>query len=74
MVVVANKADIVDERVFTSDDVRDVGERLEATVLETSAKTDLNVELAFNSLVERLVEIHQDMLLQKKKKRACILL
>lgn len=54
MVLVGNKADLEDERQVTAQEGIDAGRHYKAPVLETSAKTRMNVEEAFYQLVREI--------------------
>lgn len=54
VVLLGNKSDL--DRKFTLADLEDFGKSVGCETLETSAKTGLNVELAFSTLGGKLVE------------------
>jgi small GTP-binding protein len=54
VIILGNKADL--ERRFTLTELQDFGKSVGCTVLETSAKTGQNVELAFNEMGKKLLE------------------
>merc|ERR1711991_993772 len=54
MVLVGNKADLEDERQVTGQEGIDMGRNYNCPVLETSAKTRVNVEEAFYQLVREI--------------------
>lgn len=54
MVLVGNKADLEDERQVTVQEGIDCGRLYKSPVLETSAKTRINVEEAFYQLVREI--------------------
>ncbi|CUS02209.2 Small GTP-binding protein [Candidatus Promineifilum breve] len=54
LIVLANKADLVDERVITDEQLCAVAHELQAPLFFTSAKTGDQVESAFTLLADRL--------------------
>jgi len=54
VILLANKSDL--PRSFTLEDVRSFGSSVGCEVLETSAKTGDNVEVAFSSLAAKMLE------------------
>jgi len=55
VLILANKSDL--ERKFSMDELRSVASPLKCEVLETSAKTGLNVEAAFQSISKKILEV-----------------
>mmetsp|Transcript_1768 Transcript_1768/g.6321 ORF Transcript_1768/g.6321 Transcript_1768/m.6321 type:complete len:188 (+) Transcript_1768:85-648(+) len=74
IVLAANKADMEGDRVISSAEVQELAARLGVQCFETSALANTNVEEAFGALVERLVQLHQNDISTKKKKKVCIIL
>jgi len=56
-VILANKADLMDEAVVSEDQLKYVGTQLNAPFIYTSAKTGQNVELAFKYLAKWMLGI-----------------
>jgi Fe2+ transport system protein B len=54
VIILGNKADL--EKKFTLSELEAVGGSLGCQVLETSAKTGLNVEVAFSEMGKKLME------------------
>jgi len=54
VIILANKADL--EKKITLSEVEEFGKEVGCTVFETSAKTGLNVELAFQEIGKKLLE------------------
>lgn len=52
IIVLGNKSDLVEKRMVTNDEARDFCRALGFPYLPTSAKTDLNVEVAFRHLAQ----------------------
>ena len=50
LIIVANKADLVEDRVISADEGKKLAASWKASYIETSAKTGQNVELAFTTL------------------------
>jgi len=50
MTLLANKVDLVNQRVVTDDDIAKVAESYKAAWIATSAKTGVNVESGFQKL------------------------
>mmetsp|Transcript_23259 Transcript_23259/g.32521 ORF Transcript_23259/g.32521 Transcript_23259/m.32521 type:complete len:203 (-) Transcript_23259:414-1022(-) len=54
--IVGNKADLIKDKKVSSDEALDFGKKFGIDVVETSAKTATNVDVAFNRLGEQLIE------------------
>ncbi|MFX0102512.1 MAG: hypothetical protein ACFFCS_23295 [Candidatus Hodarchaeota archaeon] len=54
--VIGTKADLEDDRAVTKGELEALGERLNATTWEVSAKTGQNVEELFDTVIEELIE------------------
>jgi len=54
VIILANKSDL--DKQFTSAELKAFGDSISCSVLETSAKTGLNVEAAFSAISRTLVE------------------
>lgn len=55
-VVVGNKCDLPQSRKVTKDEILEFEKKTGLKVIETSAKSNYQVELAFKSIVELLIE------------------
>jgi len=55
MVLVGNKADMRDQRVVKEGEAQETAKQLGIPYVETSAKTGMNIELAFNTVVKQLI-------------------
>lgn len=55
VLILGNKADL--EKAFTFEELESFGASVNCPVMETSAKTGLNVERAFSEIGKRLVEV-----------------
>jgi GTPase SAR1 family protein len=55
VVILANKSDL--DKRFPLDEVVSLASSLKCDVLETSAKTGLNVEVAFGSISRKILEV-----------------
>lgn len=53
--IAANKSDLEDQRTVTREDGRDLAERLNASFVETSAKTNTNVEKVFEDICRDVI-------------------
>ena len=53
--IAANKSDLADQRTVTREDGRDLAERLNASFVETSAKTNTNVEKMFEDICRDVI-------------------
>ncbi len=54
MILVANKADLNDQRVVSSSEAQELGKQLKVEVIEASAKTRMNVDQSFHQLVRTI--------------------
>lgn len=57
VMILANKADLVEQRVVTEEDLRPLSEKYRAPFVVTSAKTGQNVEAGFASLAAAVVKV-----------------
>lgn len=73
MVLVGNKSDLERERQVTILEAREIARRLGCEYVETSARTGLNVENSYCSLV-RQIRARNGRLEKPHKKRRCTLL
>jgi len=55
MVIVGNKADMRDQRVVKEVEAQEIAKTLNIPYIETSAKTGMNIETAFNAVVKQLI-------------------
>jgi Ras-related protein Rab-1A len=55
MLLVGNKCDLDQKRAVPEDDAKEMAERFQMEFVETSARNAINVESAFEKIVERLV-------------------
>ncbi|XP_033629127.1 ras-related protein R-Ras2-like [Asterias rubens] len=54
MILVANKADLNDQRAVSSSEAQELGKQLKVEVIEASAKTRMNVDQSFHQLVRTI--------------------
>ncbi|KAL6079365.1 putative transforming protein Ras-1 [Balamuthia mandrillaris] len=82
MVLVGNKADLVEERVVTTEEGRALAEKLGCKFFETSAKENKNVGYAFDAIVSEIKAYRaaeaepatpEPKTKQKSKRRGCAL-
>ena len=75
MILVANKADLEDERTVSTADGKELSSQLKIPYIETSAKQRTNVDPAFHDLVRAIRRFNNARSEQpKKKKRMCIIM
>ncbi|XP_038073846.1 ras-related protein R-Ras2-like [Patiria miniata] len=81
MILVANKADLINQRVVSGEEAQALGKQLKLEVIEASAKTRMNVDQAFHQLVRTIrkfqAEENPPMLQpsgKSEKKSCCTLL
>ncbi|XP_022103006.1 ras-related protein R-Ras2-like [Acanthaster planci] len=81
MILVANKADLINQRVVCGEEAQELGKQLKVDVIEASAKTRMNVDQAFHQLVRTIrkfqAEENPPMLRtssKREKKPCCTLL
>ena len=55
-IALANKVDLKEERAVMPEDIKDFESKTNIPVYEVSAKSGVNIELAFKSIVDFLVE------------------
>ena len=68
LVVIGNKCDYVQEvREVTEEMKRKLEEKIGMKIIETSAKNNINIEEAFDSLVNNLIGIHSSNKFEKNK-------
>jgi small GTP-binding protein len=73
VVICANKCDLQDEILISRDEYDDISKKFGGPVLETSAKTDVGINEAFDSLLETIIEKRNTVPKSKKKRRCTIL-
>mmetsp|Transcript_28542 Transcript_28542/g.50253 ORF Transcript_28542/g.50253 Transcript_28542/m.50253 type:complete len:206 (+) Transcript_28542:72-689(+) len=64
--IVGNKADLIEDKKVNSEEALAMGEKHGIHVIETSAKTADNVDMAFNRLGEKLIETRGDVAEKKR--------
>ncbi|XP_075033995.1 ras-related protein Rab-37 isoform X3 [Mixophyes fleayi] len=85
IMLLGNKSDVTNGRVIRTEDGESLAKEYGIPFMETSAKTGLNVELAFTAVAKELkqrtshqseptFQIHQFIESQKKKSGCCVLL
>jgi len=76
MVLVGNKCDLEMERTVSTADAQELARNMKLPYLEASAKTRINVDLAFFDLVRaiRTAQFVPDKDIKKKKKKKCTIL
>ena len=75
MILVANKADLEDERSVSSNDGKELASQLKIPYIETSAKNRTNVDQAFHDLVRAIRKFNNlTQAAPKKKKRMCVIM
>lgn len=66
MVLVGNKCDLIDQRVVTKEIAETKANQLSLAYFETSAKDNINVDLAFTSLLEQITHKYQVILTDER--------
>ena len=56
IVLIGNKCDLEDERQVTTEEGQELADAYGLSFFETSAKTDVNVNMAFNSSLEEIAK------------------
>ena len=68
LVIIGNKCDVLqEERKVTEEMKRKLEEEIGMKIIETSAKNNINIEEAFDSLVNNLIGIHSSNKFEKNK-------
>lgn len=76
VIVLGNKCDLDDERQVKEEDRLNMEHQLQCQVIETSAKTNLNIDKAFEELVKEAMKIYPELNEEQKegrRGRACII-
>jgi len=74
MVLVGNKCDLNDQRVISTENGTDCAKRFACEFLEASAKTRVNVEQIFHTLIKQINKLSPPVKGPSTKKKGCILL
>eukprot|EP01120_Amphizonella_sp_Union-15-10_P009793 TRINITY_DN378_c0_g1_i1.p1 TRINITY_DN378_c0_g1~~TRINITY_DN378_c0_g1_i1.p1 ORF type:complete len:212 (-),score=52.58 TRINITY_DN378_c0_g1_i1:59-628(-) len=78
MVLVGNKCDLSDQRVITTDQGEALAKKFNATFLESSAKTKVNIEQVFYDLIRQINKVNGsgkgEVKKVAKRKRGCNIL
>jgi Ras-related protein Rap-1A len=74
IVLCANKCDLVDDRIISEEECEEAAIYYNATLFETSAMTDKNIQESFMCLFEKVIEKRECSSKYKKKKRRCNIL
>lgn len=72
MVLVGNKCDLIDQRVISKEMAETKAKQLSLAYFETSAKDNINVDLAFISLLEEITHKYQVILTEEKSENSLI--
>jgi GTPase SAR1 family protein len=73
-VLAATKCDLSDERVVSQTEGEELGHRYDYPCIECSAKTDVNINLLFETLLRMMTQNDTSEITQKDKKGAkCML-
>jgi Ras-related protein Rab-1A len=56
IIIIANKSDLIEEREVSTEEIAGKAKELGVEYYETSAKDNSNIELAFNTVVDKVVK------------------
>jgi Ras-related protein Rap-1A len=73
MVICANKCDLQDDIIISRDEYDDISAKYNSPVIETSAKTNVGIEDAFESILSTIIQNRNTVTKAKKKRRCAIL-
>jgi len=54
LIIIANKCDLIEEREVTNSDLENLATDLNVAYYETSAKDNINIDEAFNNIIEKV--------------------
>jgi len=74
MVIVANKSDLERDREVTREEAEDLARKLQLPLIETSAKSRINVDEAFFELIREMRNREPPSRVKEKKKGGCVVL
>lgn len=79
VVLVGNKLDLVEDRQISTQKGQDLGARWDVPFIETSARTRINVDEAFEVIVKRIMEIERESnemqrRVDHRRKKKCLIM
>jgi len=78
LILIGNKCDLNDERQVTTEEGQNLAQSFGCPFLETSAKTPINVDLAFQDIIREIRRFNQmerlSSLESKKDKKDCLIM